>query len=46
VFSSTATSQTLTGLTNGWTYRFRVQAVNAVGLSGHSTATNAVVPTT
>jgi hypothetical protein len=44
-FSSTATTQTVTGLTNGWTYRFRVQAVNAVGVGGYSKVTNAVTPT-
>jgi large repetitive protein len=45
VFSSTATSQTVTGLTNGWTYRFRVQAINAIGTSGYSRVTNPVIPT-
>jgi Polysaccharide lyase/Fibronectin type III domain len=44
-FTSTATTQTVTGLTNGWTYRFRVQAVNAVGVGGYSKVTNAVTPT-
>jgi hypothetical protein len=44
-FSSTATSQTVTGLTNGTQYRFRVQAVNAVGTSGYSKVTNPVSPT-
>ena len=41
-FSSTATTQTITGLSNGTQYRFRVQAVNAVGTSGYSTVTNPV----
>jgi subtilisin-like proprotein convertase family protein len=45
VFSSTATTQVVTGLTNGTEYRFRVQAVNAVGTSGYSTVTNPVIPT-
>jgi hypothetical protein len=45
VFSSTATTQVVTGLTNGTQYRFRVQAVNAVGASGYSTVTNPVIPT-
>lgn len=44
VFSSPATSQALSGLTNGWKYRFRVQAVNAVGAGPPSTATNPVIP--
>jgi hypothetical protein len=43
-FSSTATTQTITGLTNGTEYRFRVQAVNAVGTSGHSMVSNPVTP--
>ena len=43
-FSSTATTQTVTGLTNGTQYRFRVQAINAVGTSGYSTVTNPVTP--
>jgi predicted phage tail protein len=43
-FSSTATTQTVTGLTNGTTYRFRVQAVNVAGTSGYSTVTNPVTP--
>jgi hypothetical protein len=44
-FNSTATTQTITGLTNGTTYRFRVQAINAVGASGYSKVTNPVTPT-
>ena len=43
-FSSTATTQTLTGLTNGLTYRFRVQAINAIGTGRASAATNPVTP--
>ena len=45
VFSSTATTQVVTGLTNGRQYRFRVRAVNAVGTGGYSTVTNPVTPT-
>jgi hypothetical protein len=44
-FVSTATTQVVTGLTNGSTYRFRVRAINAVGTSGYSTVTNPVTPT-
>ncbi len=44
-FASTATTQTITGLTNGTQYRFRVQAINAVGTSGYSKVTNPVTPT-
>ena len=43
-FSSTATTQTITGLVNGTKYRFRVQAINAVGTGGYSTVTNPVTP--
>jgi hypothetical protein len=43
-FNSTVTTQTVTGLTNGTTYRFRVQAVNAIGVSGYSKVTNPVTP--
>lgn len=43
-FDSTATTQTLTDLTNGVTYRFKVQAVNAVGASGYSEVTEPVTP--
>jgi hypothetical protein len=44
-YQSRATTQTVGGLTNGVEYRFRVQAVNAVGTSGYSMVTNPVVPT-
>jgi glucose/arabinose dehydrogenase len=44
VFGSTSTTQTITGLTNGSTYRFRVQATNAIGTSGYSKVTNPVTP--
>ena len=43
-FASTATSQTITGLTNGTQYRFRVRAINAVGLGEFSKASNPVTP--
>jgi len=43
-FSSTATTQTVTGLTNGTTYRFKVSAINAVGVGSYSQATNPVTP--
>lgn len=43
-FSSTATTQVVTGLTNGTTVWFRVRAVNAVGRSGYSNGTNLVTP--
>ncbi|WP_286175932.1 peroxidase family protein [Arthrobacter sp. NEB 688] len=38
------TSTTVTGLTNGTTYSFRLAAVNAVGASAVSTASNTVTP--
>jgi hypothetical protein len=44
-FDSTVPTQTVTGLTNGVTYRFRVQAINADGPGAYSTASNAVTPT-
>jgi hypothetical protein len=45
VFNSTATTQTVTGLTNGWPYRFRVQAINALGTGSYSAESNRVTPT-
>jgi hypothetical protein len=44
-FNSTATTQTITGLTNGWPYRFRVQAINNMGTGTYSAETNRVTPT-
>jgi hypothetical protein len=46
IFNSTATTQTITGLTNGTTYRFRVRAYSAIGVSGFSKVSNAVTPAT
>jgi hypothetical protein len=42
--ASTATNATVTGLTNGQAVRFRVAAVNAVGVGAYSTASSAVTP--
>ncbi|MCU1369045.1 MAG: hypothetical protein JWO77_239 [Ilumatobacteraceae bacterium] len=44
-FNSTATSQPVTGLTNGTAYTFKVAAKNAVGTGTSSAASNAVTPT-
>jgi polyhydroxybutyrate depolymerase len=43
-FASAATTQVVTGLTNGTQHRFRVRAINAVGTSTYSTVTNPVTP--
>jgi titin len=40
----TATTQTITGLTNGVTYAFRVAATNAVRTGPKSAASNKVTP--
>ena len=43
-FTSAATSETITGLTGGTTYTFRIAAVNANGTGSWSAATNTVTP--
>ena len=45
-FNSTATSETVTGLTNGNAYTFKVAAINTVGTSAQSAASNSVTPAT
>ena len=42
--NSAAASYTVTGLTNGTSYTFRVQAVSVVGASAFSAASSSVVP--
>ncbi|MDQ1686221.1 MAG: large repetitive protein, partial [Frankiaceae bacterium] len=42
--TSPATSTTVTGLTNGTTYKFRIAAINANGPSNFSAASNGVTP--
>lgn len=43
--TSTSASATVTGLTNGTAYKFRVAGVNAVGQGAWSTASGSVTPT-
>jgi predicted RNase H-like nuclease len=45
-FTSAATAQTLTGLTNGTPYTFSVAAINGVGTGPGSTPSSAVTPAT
>lgn len=42
--TSTNLTATITGLTNGTSYTFRVSAVNAIGTSVASSTSNAVIP--
>ena len=44
--TETTNSYTVTGLTNGTTYQFKVRAVNAIGNGAESAASDAVVPAT
>ncbi|HVU61564.1 MAG TPA: fibronectin type III domain-containing protein [Mycobacteriales bacterium] len=44
--TSTATTQTVTGLTNGTSYVFRVAAINSAGTGMYSPASAAVTPAT
>jgi subtilisin family serine protease len=43
---STSLGRTITGLTNGASYRFRVRAINAAGASAASSASASLVPRT
>ena len=45
-FNSTATTETVTGLTNGTAYTFKVAAINSVGTGAQSAASNSVTPAT
>ena len=44
--TSTATTATVTGLTNGTTYVFRVAAVNSVGTGPYATTSGSATPIT
>lgn len=45
VFTSTDTTQVMTGLVPGWVYRFKVAAISAIGTGPQTLASNAVYPT-
>ena len=45
-FSSTGTTQSVTGLTNGTPYTFTVAAINAIGTGSASIPSNTIVPAT
>ena len=45
-FNSAATTETVTGLTNGSSYTFKVAAINSVGTGAQSAASNSVTPAT
>lgn len=45
-FTSTATSESVTNLTNGTAYTFKVAATNGVGTGNQSAASNSVTPAT
>ena len=45
-FNSTATTETVTGLTNGTAYTFTVAAINSVGTGAQSATSNSVTPAT
>ena len=45
-FNSTATTETVTGLTNGTAYTFKVAAINGVGTGTQSAASASVTPAT
>jgi hypothetical protein len=44
--TSTSTTATVTGLTNGTAYYFKVAATNSIGTGSYSTASSAVTPNT
>ena len=45
IFNSTATTQTVDGLTSGQEHRFWVRAYNAAGISAYSLASSPATPT-